>query len=187
MNKVYIASVYSLKPGEEPDYKQYIPPMQARRMGRLLKRTLVSAKAALAQASVEMPEAVLCGTAYGCMECTERILATLRAEGEGSVSPTDFMQSTHNTIASAVAIHLGCHGYNCTYSHGELSFASALLDAWLQLRAGEISSALVLAADENSATFPTEEKAVAVVLTSRKEGSLRELPEVRFVPNPLAL
>ena len=177
MKPVYIASVYRLNPGEDPDYRQYIPPMQARRMGRLLKRTLVCARAALAQAGVEMPDAILCGTAYGCIEPTERILASLRDNGEGSVSPTDFMQSTHNTIASTVAIQLGCHGYNCTYSQGRESFAHALLDAWLQLRAGEISSALVLQADENSASFPTEEKAMAVVLTTFAGAVSDEYPD----------
>ena len=180
MSKVYLTSEYRLNPGEEPDYRQYIPPMQARRMGKLLKRALVCAKAALEKAGIDCPEAIVCGTAYGCMETTERILSSLRSEGEGSVSPTDFMQSTHNTIASTVAIQLGCHGYNCTYSHGERSFEHALLDAWLLFKAGELSSALVLSADENTESFPTEDRALAVVLTTREEGSLRELKEPKL-------
>ena len=81
----------------DPDFKEFIPPVQARRMGNLLKRALVTAKKALALSGIPMPDAILCGTGLGCMEPTERILATFRESGEGSVSPTDFMQSTHNT------------------------------------------------------------------------------------------
>jgi len=179
---------------QEPDYRKYIPPVQARRMGMLLKRSLVAAKMALEEASPEVPEAVLCGTGLGCMEPTERILAALKDQGEGSVSPTDFMQSTHNTIASTIAIHLGCRGYNCTYSQGEVSFESALLDAFLQLKAGALGSALVCAADEmTDATFRrlqgcgyfpegtvASALSAALVLSSRPEGALCELAEVRL-------
>ena len=133
----------------DPDFKEFIPPVQARRMGNLLKRALVTAKKALALSGIPMPDAILCGTGLGCMVPTERILATFQESGEGSVSPTDFMQSTHNTIASTIAIHLKCHGYNCTYSQGSVSFESALLDAFLQLKAGLLSSALVCAGEEN--------------------------------------
>ena len=100
--------------GPDPDFKQYIPPMQARRMSTLLKRTLVCARQALEQAGIAMPDAILCGTRLGMMDQTNRILASLQENGEESVSPTDFMQCTHNTLASTIAIQLGCHGYNCT-------------------------------------------------------------------------
>ena len=69
-------------------------------------------------------------------------------EGESGLSPTAFMQSTHNTIGSMVAIALGCHGYNCTYSQDGVSFESALLDAVMQLESGEAGNSLVGAHDE---------------------------------------
>ena len=156
----------------DPDFKEFIPPVQARRMGNLLKRALVTAKKALALSGIPMPDAILCGTGLGCMEPTERILATFRESGEGSVSPTDFMQSTHNTIASTIAIHLKCHGYNCTYSQGSVSFESALLDAFLQLKAGLLSSALVCAGEENLS--------VAMVLSTSPRGALCKLADVQI-------
>lgn len=148
MNPVYVLSAVELT--QEPDYKQYIPPMQARRMSTPLKRTLVCAKMALEKAGVDMPDAILCGTQLGLMEHTNRILDSLLESGEESVSPTDFMQSTHNTIASTIAIHLGCHGYNCTYSQGTDSFDNAMLDARLLLQEGSCRTALVCR--ENYAT-----------------------------------
>lgn len=146
MNPVYILSAVQLS-GEAPDYRKWIPPMQARRMSTALKRTLVCARMALVQAGVDMPDAILCGTRLGLMEHTNRILDSLRENGEESVSPTDFMQCTHNTLASTIAIQLGCHGYNCTYSQGEESFENALLDARLLLEEGSCRTALVCRED----------------------------------------
>ena len=131
----------------DPDYRKYIPPMQARRMTTALKRTLVCARQALEQAGVAMPDAILCGTRLGLMDHTNRILDCLRENGEENVSPTDFMQSTHNTMASTIAIQLGCHGYNCTYSQGEDSLENALLDARLLLEEGTCRTALVCTED----------------------------------------
>lgn len=145
--QVYQLSAVQLQPGDQPDYRQWIPPMQARRMSETLKRTLVCARQALEKAGVEMPDAILCGTRLGLTEPTNRVLDSLRQNGEESVSPTDFMQSTHNTIASTIAIQLGCHGYNCTYSQGEDSLDNALLDAELLLQEGSCQTVLVCKED----------------------------------------
>jgi 3-oxoacyl-(acyl-carrier-protein) synthase len=133
--------------GPDPDFREYIPPMQARRMSTPLKRILVCARQALEQAGIAMPDAILCGTRLGLMDHTNRILDCLRENGEENVSPTDFMQSTHNTLASTIAIQVGCHGYNCTYSQGDDSFENALLDARLLLEEGSCQTALVCTED----------------------------------------
>ena len=195
MNKVYIRSAALLSASDEVDFRQYIPPMQARRMGMLLKRALVTAKMALSEAGMDVPGAIVCGTGLGCMETTERILSALRADGEqGGVSPTDFMQSTHNTIASTVALHLGCHGYNCSYSQGDVSFENALMDAFLLVAGGHVGSALVCGNDEmteatrerlaQSGYFsPKYESAglsVSFVLSSDPSGALCSLESLRL-------
>lgn len=197
MGKVYIRSAVLLS-GEEPDFRQYIPPMQARRMGAILKRALVSAKQALSRAELQVPDAVLCGTGLGCMEITERILASLKENEEGGLSPTDFMLSTHNTIASTIAIHLGCKGYNCTYSQGDTSFENALLDAWTLIAGGEAETALVCANDEmteitrkqlqdNDYFRPGAQGgwlSVALVLSASPVSALCELADVRLFNGP---
>ena len=146
MNRVYVTAIVEDVPQEE--YSRYLPPMKARRMGRLLKRALVTALKAMEVSGIEKPDAILNGTAMGCMEHTLQLLNALAAEGESASMPTAFMQSTHNTVASQIAIFTGNHGYNTTYSHRTVSFELALQDAFLRLRAGLVRNALVCANDE---------------------------------------
>ena len=133
---------------EEPDYKMFISPMEARRIGTLVKRALVTSADALRKGQCEMPDAIISGTGLGCVEHTEKFLNAVIDNDEECLPPTAFMQSTHNTIGSQIALRLKCHGYNCTYSHRGTSFESALFDAFMQLKLNQIQSALVGAHDE---------------------------------------
>ena len=72
----------------------------------------------------------------------------LNEQGEEGISPTLFMQSTHNTLAGALAIHLGCHGYNITYSQGDESLQWAIRDAQRLIQEGKAESVLVGLHDE---------------------------------------
>lgn len=135
----------------EPDYTKYFAPMIARRMGRLLKRSVVTAVEALGQH--EVPDAIITGTGLGCIANTEKFLSAMIDNDEDFLQPTYFMQSTHNTISSQVAQHLKCHGYNCTYSHRGTSFDSSLFDAFLQMHSGDIRSALVGGHDEMTPNY----------------------------------
>lgn len=130
----------------EPAYTNYFTPMAARRMGKLLKRAVATGVEALG--THELPDAIISGTGLGCIENTEKFLKAMIDNNEEFLQPTYFMQSTHNTIGSQVALHLKCHGYNCTYSHRGTSFDSSLLDAYLQMRLNLIHSALVGCHDE---------------------------------------
>ena len=133
--------------------------MEARRMGRLLKRALAVSKEALSQSGIEVPDIIVTGTGLGCIENTELFLDALCHEGEEFLKPTHFMQSTHNTISSLMAIQLGCHGYNSTYAHKCISFDTALNDAIMQLHGNvatatkKTSTALVGGHDEVTPTF----------------------------------
>lgn len=131
----------------DPDFKPYVSPVEGRRMGKLLKRALATSLKTLRECGIEQPDAIITGTGLGSVESTEAFLLDLCQNGEELLKPTHFMQSTHNTIGSLVAIQTKSHGYNATYSHKEISFESALYDAWLQLRSGELSNALVLGQD----------------------------------------
>jgi 3-oxoacyl-(acyl-carrier-protein) synthase len=53
------------------------------------------------------------------------------------------MQSTHNTIGSAIAIRLKCHGYNVTYTQGGRSLDCAMKDAERLIRTGKAKTVLV--------------------------------------------
>ena len=137
----------------DPNYKDYISPIEARRMGKILKRAVATSKEALNTSGLDTVDAIITGTGYGCIENTEFFLDALSKEGEQLLKPTYFMQSTHNTISSLVAIQTKNHSYNVTYAHKGISFDSALQDAWLQFRLGKIDSALVGGHDEMTETF----------------------------------
>ena len=137
----------------DPSFKEYVSPIEARRMGRILKRALATSKEALKTAGCDTVDAIVTGTGFGCIENTEFFLDALSNEGEQLLKPTYFMQSTHNTISSLVAIQTKNYNYNATYAHKGISFDSALNDAWLQFSLGKINSALVGCHDEMTETF----------------------------------
>lgn len=139
----------------DPVFRDYLSPIESRRLGRLLKRALVTSTCALKEAGIDHPDAIVTGTGLGCVEDTEAFLHALCTDGESLLKPTHFMQSTHNTIGSLIAIHTKTRGYNATYSHKSVSFDSALLDAVLQLRLGYIRNALVGSHDEVTPSYFT--------------------------------
>ena len=131
-----------------PVFRDFIPANEARRMGGIMKRAIVTALKVLADTGVEHPDAIITGTSIGSLDYTEKILIDMTENGEQALSPTLFMQSTHNTVGSSIAIYTKSHGYNTTYSHGQLSFDLALQDAWMQMQLGNIGTALVGGHDE---------------------------------------
>lgn len=188
---------------QDPTFRQWINPMESRRLGRLLKRAIVTATEAMSAlgspgdgGNAAVPDAIITGTGLGCIENTELLLDQMCREGDGTLKPTNFMQSTHNTIGSLIAINTHCHGYNSTYSHKAVSFDSALLDAFMQLRLGDISTALVTGNDEMTPTYftilqrvgylgqpgqcPAAEASVAMLLSTDADGALCELSDVQL-------
>jgi 3-oxoacyl-(acyl-carrier-protein) synthase len=111
---------------------------------------LAASTKALKEANVEVPDAIITGTGMGCIEDSEKFLKALIDNNEEYLTPTNFIQSTHNTVGAQIALGLGCKGYNFTYVNGSISFESALLDAKLQLENEEENTILVGAADETS-------------------------------------
>ena len=190
----------------DPNFRDWLNPLESRRMGKILKRALVTAQKVMHDSGVQQPDAVITGTGLGCIENTELFLDQLCREGEEMLKPTYFMQSTHNTISSLISIHDHLHGYNTTYSHKSVSFDSALLDAFTQLRLGDIQTALVTGNDEMTPSYfnilqragyvgqpgqvAAGETSVAMMLTTDPADALCEIEEVsmsvRGVQQPLA-
>lgn len=132
----------------EPDYKEFIDLKLIRRMSPVIKRGVATAKQCLKDAGVEMPDAVITGTALGCLEDTVTFLTRIVELNEEMLPPTAFIQSTHNTVAAQVALMLQCHGYNSTFVHKGVSFESALLDAMMLLNEKEAENILVGGTEE---------------------------------------
>lgn len=135
------------------DIRKYVKPLEARRMGKLMKASLLSSLEALEQAGISTPDAIITATKYGCLENSERLLWQMEEDGEGMLKPTYFMQSTHNTIGSNIAIKTHCHGYNTTYTQGERSLGCALKDAIMLLTEGKAKYVLVGYHEESTPLF----------------------------------
>jgi 3-oxoacyl-(acyl-carrier-protein) synthase len=138
-------------PAISSNYREYIKPMTLRRMSKAIKMGITSAKVALNDAKIGIPDAIITGTGEGCKQDTERFLENLIDQDEELLSPTSFIQSTHNTIGGQIALNLGCKNYNVTYTQNSASLESTLLDAEMQLlETSKMKSVLVGGVDELS-------------------------------------
>ncbi len=184
-----------------PAFRDYLAPNDARRMGNLMKRALVTALKVLKDTGIEHPDAIVTGTSIGSLDYTEKFLDAMVENGEETLSPTFFMQSTHNTVSSTLSIYTKTHGYNSTYSHGAISFDLAVLDAWMQMQLGKIHTALVGGHDEMVESYfellrkvgyvgqegmvPCSEVAMSMVLnTDGSQDCLCELAGIRISHQP---
>ena len=182
----------------EPDYKQFFTPNESRRLGKILKRALLVSRQVMSESGITLPDAIITGTGLGCIENTEIFLDKLVREGEELLNPTHFMQSTHNTISSLIAIDAKCKAYNTTYAHKGISFECVLQDAFMQMQSGKIKTALVGAHDEMTSQYFTllkkigyldipgqtfaGETAVAMMLSTEKtEETLCEIEAVEKI------
>ncbi|MDR3250926.1 MAG: beta-ketoacyl synthase chain length factor [Tannerella sp.] len=129
-------------------FADYLSPLMSRRMCALLKRAVVASRKTLKDAGIETPDAIISGTGLGCIDNTEKFLVSMLENGEKTLQPSYFMQSTHNVVSSTVAIDLKCHGYNNSFVHRGVSFEHALLDAMMQFARKRINNALVGGFDE---------------------------------------
>src|SRR5574344_1598126 len=180
----------------EPDYRQVIRPIEARRMGRILKRALTTSLSVIQKSGIEHPEAIITGSGLGCIENTELFLEAMCKDGEHLLKPTPFMQSTHNTISSLIAIYTKTHSYNTTYSHRAISFESALYDAFIQFKLNKIQSALVGSHDEVTPTwykllekigyigYPSGEASVSFMLAKQPKDNWCELAGMKILHEP---
>lgn len=132
----------------DPDYKEFIPALQLRRMGKSMRMAVYSSQKAIQKAGNPTIEAVISGTGEGCLHDSEKFVEALWANDGGMLNPTPFIQSTHNMAAATVALALGCKGYNMTFTNNSNSFESALMDAQLYLNENPSQTILVGGLDE---------------------------------------
>ncbi|WP_026450849.1 beta-ketoacyl synthase N-terminal-like domain-containing protein [Aequorivita capsosiphonis] len=204
MEKVYINSIASISPqktydnsmfldeitnyndtvifAQDPDYKQYIAPAASRRMAKGIKMGVVASKIAMAEAGIETVDAIITGTGMGCMIDSEKFVSAIIDNNEQYLTPTSFIQSTHNTVAGQIALGMECKAYNFTYVHSAISFESALLDAKMQLENIEADDILVGGVEELGAHttkvhrvinhIKPEPTTISEALNSKTEGAV---------------
>ncbi len=129
-NSVFLEEVLSYSTNKmmcvDPDYSLFFDGRAIRRMSRILKFGIAAAMIAIDDAGKPELDAISTGTGFGCLEDSEIFLRNIVAENEGVVSPTPFIQSTHNTVSGQIALLLKCQKANNTFSHKGFSF---VLDA----------------------------------------------------------
>ncbi len=111
-----------------PDYKEIIPVQLIRRMTKAIRMGVGAALKTKADYAIE---GIIVGTGLGCLENSEKFLNQFVTRKEGILSPTSFIQSTHNTVAGQIGIILKDNCYNSTYTQRGQSFENALIDGML--------------------------------------------------------
>jgi 3-oxoacyl-(acyl-carrier-protein) synthase len=137
----------------EPDYKEFIEPAKMRRMSRILKMGVSAAGKCLRDAELEMPDAIIMGTGLGMLGDTEKFLNAIIDNEEKFLTPTSFIQSTHNTVGAHIAVMLKCNNYNFTHVNDNLSFEGALLDSMMRLAEDPKEKILLGGIDETTDAY----------------------------------
>jgi hypothetical protein len=119
-------------------------------MSKAVKMGIICAMEALQQIDRRELDGILVGSGKGCLIDSDKFLQSIVVQQEEFLSPTAFIQSTHNTVAGQIALLIKNTGYNMTYSQGRVSFESTVFDAYLQLVLNERKTLLVGAVDELS-------------------------------------
>lgn len=115
----------------EPSYKD-IPLPILRRMGKAV-RIGVGAFLKLLEDQTKY-DGIIVGTANGGLEDCIKFLDQIMEYDEGTLTPTNFVQSTANAIASQVALLSRTKGYNITHVHRGHAFENAALDAAMRIK-----------------------------------------------------
>lgn len=131
-----------------PDFKEYINPIQLRRLSRMLRIGLTAAIICTRDSGVAKPDGIITGTGYGFLNDTAKFVSEMLDQQEKHLTPTFFMQGTYNALAGLVAITLKCNGYNNTYVNKGFSFETALHDAMMHLKENKSQHFLVGSYDE---------------------------------------
>lgn len=164
----------------EPSYQNLIPAGLLRRMGKAV-RMGVGAGLPLLRANADLDGIVL-ATANGGLEDCLRFLNQIVDYEEGTLTPTNFVQSTPNAVAGNLALLSKNTGYNITHVNKGLAFESALLDALMLLEEGKAQSLLLGSIEEISdynynidhliGLFKEEEITSDQLLTSTTKGTV---------------
>ncbi|WP_031530097.1 beta-ketoacyl synthase chain length factor [Dyadobacter crusticola] len=131
----------------EPEYNDLIPAGLLRRMGKAIRMGVGAGLPLIRETPVD---GIILGTANGGLEDCLKFLNQIVDYNEGTLTPTNFVQSTPNAVAGNLALMSKITGYNTTHVHNGLAFEAALLDAWMLLQEGRAERLLVGTVEEIS-------------------------------------
>jgi hypothetical protein len=165
----------------EPNYLEFIPANLLRRMGRAV-RMGIGAGLPLIQRNKKV-DGIIIGSANGGLEDCIHFLNQIVDYNEGTLTPTNFVQSTPNALAGQLALMSKNTCYNMTHTNGSLAFENSLLDGFLFLEnQHEACDVLIGAVEEISeynynidflaGRYKNEEVRNSKLLSSHSEGTI---------------
>jgi hypothetical protein len=131
----------------EPSHKD-IPVSVLRRMGKAVRMGIGTGIPLIHK--VQEIKGIIIGTANGGMEDCIKFLNQIIQYEEGTLTPTNFVQSTANNIASQTALMSTNKGYNITHVHRGLAFENAVIDADMMVAENPTANYLLGGIDEIS-------------------------------------
>ncbi len=136
----------------EPPYKKIIPLNLLRRMDKSVRMGVGTGMTLLKEAEQQEKEVdgIIIGSANGSIDKSISFLHQMVDYEEGTLTPSDFVQSTSNSISGTLALLGKVKGYNNTHVNNGLAFESALLDAFLQYETTEVERLILGGVDELS-------------------------------------
>ncbi|MFH1121594.1 MAG: beta-ketoacyl synthase chain length factor [Bacteroidota bacterium] len=145
---VQVEPFHSVMKFRLPDFKVYFNPLQRRRMSNLVKSSSICSIECVNEAGIEKPDAIIVASSLGSVEESEKFLNKLIDEDAEFLTPTNFIQSNHNSLGAQIALNYQSNSYNVVYSHKTASFESALMDAFMLISDKEAENVLVGGIDE---------------------------------------
>ena len=134
------------------DLSAWLPPAQARRLGKPSRWAVAASRIALAEAGLRDLEgrrvAVFLATAFGAVLYTEKLVRQVLDEGPEAAQPFYFSECVANAAAGQVAIALGASGANVTVTQREAGPLIALAQGAHEVVEGRADIAVVGSADE---------------------------------------
>ena len=125
----------------ECDYMGMISPNLLRRMGKSIRMGIGTAVPLLNKNS--KPDAIIMASAEGGLDDCFKFLNQIVNYQEGTLAPTNFVQSTPNALAGNLALINENNQYNITHVHKGLAFESAVVDAMLLFKENKAESVLL--------------------------------------------
>ena len=136
-----------------------VPGLKTRRLDRLSAWALVASALAIKDAGIDLNQvdrsrvAVVCATAFGCVELTEAFYLSAASNGWNGTDPSAFPETLPSAPASHVSMFHGLRGPNVTVSDKYFAGETALMQSASLLRQGQADLAIVLAGDALARTL----------------------------------
>lgn len=163
--------------------ENFVPRATSRRMSRFSQMALLAAHLAVKDSRLKLQDTtragIIFGSGYGPLQAGFSFLDSLIEGSDSCPSPTSFVTSVHNSLASIVSISMQIQGPSLTLSAFDSTSSSVFRIAELWLQRDAVDYLLVGLGDECCAV-----RSYATALLTKTEGSIQpfRLNACTYVP-----